>query len=118
MNFQTEYKNLNFNIVLEKIEVLDIAHFLGDKFNRLPNRTLIELKKGTLVPYNLIIESNKGEEVRTHYWSKVLLTSNSEDLIEELGYYLDDEEILDLIVKNWKVLENELGPAWTDPDSK
>lgn len=105
-------------MTLEKIVIKDIASFMGDKFNRLPSQTLIELKKGALVPYNLIIESSNHLEVRTHYWSNILLTSNIEELQEELGYYLEDEEILDLIVANWEIVENELGPAWAAPNLK
>lgn len=118
MNLETNYKNLHFQITLEKIVTKDIGSLMGDKFDRLPNQTLIELKKGTLVAYNLIIESSNNLEVRTHYWSKVLLTSNTEEIKEELSYYLEDEEILDSIASNWEIIGNELGPAWAEPNSK
>ncbi|RPJ74573.1 MAG: hypothetical protein EHM20_10400 [Alphaproteobacteria bacterium] len=116
MNFETEYKNLNFHITLEKVEVTDVTLLLGDKFNRIANKTLIELKKGNLVPFNLVVKSKNAlsnpDEERTHYWSNVLLTSDAEELLEELGHYLDDEEILDSIVKNWELAGDENGPAW------
>lgn len=112
MNFETEYKNLNFHITLEKVEVSDVTLLLGDKFNRLANKTMIELKKGNLTPFNLMIKSKKKDEERTHYWSNILLASNAEELLEELGHYLDDEEILDSIVKNWEMAGDENGPAW------
>ncbi len=112
MNFETEYKNLNFHISLEKVEVTDVTLLLGDKFNRLANKTMIELKKGNLVAFNLVIKSKKDNEERTHYWSNVLLTSDAEELLEELGHYLDDEEILDSVVSNWELDGDENGPAW------
>lgn len=112
MNFQTEYKNLNFHISLEKVDVSDVTLFLGDKFNKLPNQTMIELKKGNLAPFNLVIKSSDESEERIHYWSNILLTSDAEELLEELGYYLDDEEILDSIVLNWQMAGDEQGPAW------
>ncbi|MDO9181980.1 MAG: hypothetical protein Q7U04_06210 [Bacteriovorax sp.] len=120
MNFQTEYKNINFNISLEIIDIKDVTLLLGDKFNKLPNQTMIELKKGSLVAYNLIIKStkeNKEEQKeeageRTHFWGNVLLTSKADELVEELGYYLEDEEILDAIVANWLLAGDESGPAW------
>lgn len=118
MNFETEYKKIFFHISIEEIETSDIAHLLGDKFNRLPNQTLIELKKGNLVGYNLVIKSKKDqdstnpEDERTHYWSKILLTKNADELLEELGFYLDDEDILESIVSNWELAGDENGPAW------
>lgn len=113
MIFETEYKNLNFHITLSIVAISDVTLLLGDKFNRLPNQAMIELKKGTLVPYNLIIKSkNSEEDERTHYWSNVLLTSNADELLEEVGQYLNDEEILDLIVANWELVGDESGPGW------
>lgn len=76
---------------------------------------MTSLKKGLLVPYNLVIKSKKELEERTHYWSNVLLTNEADDLLEELGYYLDDEEILDSIILNWELAGDENGPAWKSP---
>ncbi|MDD4976418.1 MAG: hypothetical protein PHY93_18820 [Bacteriovorax sp.] len=112
MKFETEYKNLHFHISLEIVSIADVSLLLGDKFNRLPNQTLIELKKGTLAPYNLVIKSKSADEERIHYWSHVLLTSDQAELLEELGFYLEDEEILDSIVSNWELAGDELGPGW------
>lgn len=112
MNFETEYKNLSYHISLEKVEITDVALLLGDKFNRLPNQTMTELKKGNLSAYNLVIKSKKDLEERTHYWSNILLTNDAENLLEELGYFLDEEEILDSIVSNWELSGDEKGPAW------
>lgn len=112
MYFETEYKNLNFHITLERVSVSDVSLLLGDKFSRLPNQTMIELKKGNLSAYNLIIKSNKESEERIHYWSNVLLSAEANEVLEELGYYLDDEEILDSIIENWELAGDETGPAW------
>ncbi len=112
MNFETEYKNINFHISLENILITDTTLLLGDKFNRLPAKTKQELKKGNIVAFNLIIISTNNSEKRTHYWSNVLLTSNHNHLLDQLGSYLDEEEILDLIIKNWNLLGDEAGPAW------
>lgn len=112
MNFETEYKNINFHITLEDITISDVTLLLGDKFNRLPNQTMIELKKGNLTAYNLIVKSTRNTEDRVHYWSNILLPKNADDLLEELGHFLEDEEILDAIVSNWELAGDELGPAW------
>lgn len=112
MNFETEYKNINFHITLESIQIADVTLLLGDKFNKLPNQTMIELKKGNLHAYNLIIRSTKDAEIRVHYWSNILLPANTEELLEELGHFLEDEEILDAVVLNWDLSGDEKGPAW------
>lgn len=48
MKFETEYRNIHFKISLEKELFEDVTLLMGDKFNRLPNQTMIEIKKGTL----------------------------------------------------------------------
>lgn len=112
MNFETEYKNINFHITLDKVTVSDVTLLLGDKFNRLPNQSMVALKKGELSAYNLVIKSTKDSEERTHYWSNILLTNEADELLEELGYYLEDEEILDAVVLNWELAGDNNGPAW------
>jgi hypothetical protein len=116
MNFETEYKNIHFHIELSRANISDASLLLGDKFHRLPNQTMIEIRKGTLVAYNLVIVSKLGGEERTHYWSNILLPnvseSNQDEVLEELGHYLDDENILESVVENWNLSGNEKGPAW------
>jgi hypothetical protein len=114
MNFQTEYKNIQFKIELEPLEMGDLTKFFGDKFHRLPNQTLAELKKGNLIGYNLIIESTFNSETRTYYWSKILLTKNEDELLEDIELYLQDEEILEQIVTQWNLEGDQSGPAWRE----
>lgn len=112
MNFQTEYKNIPFLITLEKEVYDDVSLLMGDKFNRLPNQTMIEIKKGNLGPYNILITSGEGEEMYTHYLSGVLLTTNADEVVGELGEYLDQERILDDILTIRKKYAISPGPAW------
>jgi hypothetical protein len=112
MNFETEYKNITFNISLDKEDISDVSLLMGDKFNRLPNQTMIEIKKGNLESYNLVIKSSDGEHEFTHYLSGVLLTSQEDDLMDELAEYLESEEILDNIIEAWARYLIEPGPAW------
>nr|BDT29005.1 hypothetical protein BHI3_24710 [Bacteriovorax sp. HI3] len=112
MNFETEYKNIRFLISLEKENYTDVSLLMGDKFNRLPNQTMIEIKKGQLGPYNLVITSIQDDEEYTHYLSGILLTTNEEELLEELGSYLEQEHILDDIVALRKRYAVSPGPIW------
>ena len=113
MNLETEYKNIHFKIFLEKEVYEDASLLMGDKFNRLPNQTMCEIKKGTLGPYNLIIVSDENGELEcTHYLSGILLTTDSEKLLDELGSYLEQEEILDDIAIMRKKYAVEPGPIW------
>ena len=112
MKFETEYKNIHFTIELETVNVETLSSFFGDRFQRIPNQTLVELKKGNIIPYNLIIISLREGENRTHYWSQVLLTSKEEELAGEIAHFLNEEDILDAIVENWNLQGDLTGPAW------
>lgn len=112
MNFETEYKNIHFHITIEKEDLATSILLMGDKFNRLPTKTMIEIKNGELVSYNIIIVSTKNNESQTHYLSGILLSSNPEEILHELGSYLDQEEVLDDIVGLWERYQIEPGPFW------
>jgi len=113
MKFSTEYKNIQFQITLEKETYIDISQLMGDKFNRLPNQTLIELKKGNLASYNLIIVSHdENEAVYTHYLSGILLSSNEDEIAEEITDYLEQEEVIESIVKLREQYAINPGPHW------
>jgi hypothetical protein len=112
MNFETDYKNIHFQINVEKEIVNDLSQLMGDKFNRLPNQTMIEIKKGNLASYNVIIVSKYNGEELTHYLPSVILTSKEVELMEEIGNYLDQENVLDDIEKCWKRNQVSPGPLW------
>ena len=112
MNFETEYKNIQFKISVEIETYDDVSLLMGDKFNRLPNQTMIEIKKGALGPYNIIITSIENEIEYTHYLSGILLTTDADELLDELGHYLDQENILDDIVAIRKKYAIDPGPVW------
>jgi hypothetical protein len=118
MKFSTEYKNIHFEISLEKEETSDVSLLLGDKFNRLPNQTLLELKKGKLSSYNLLIISkdlgDKENEalVYSHYLSGILLTSDEHDIEEEVSNYLEQEEVIESIAALRDQYAITPGPHW------
>jgi len=120
MKFSTEYKNIRYQITLEKENYQHITDLMGDKFNRLPNQTLIELKKGNLSSYNFIISSipadiennSDAEEYYTHYLSGVLLTSNEDELEEEVADYLEQEEVIETIAELREQYSISPGPHW------
>ncbi len=118
MNFKTEYKNVDFTLLIEKEIFEDIQQMMGDKFNRLPPQTLIELKKGHLCSYNVIIQSNQNGEEYTHYLSGLLLTSNESEFVEELTEYLNQEETFDEILKLRDLYAINPGPSWRVPSLK
>lgn len=112
MNFETEYKNINFRISLEKEVYDDVSLLMGDKFNRLPNQTMFEIKKGTIGPYNILIISGVDDNECTHYLSGILLTTDQDELLDELGAYLDQEGVLDDIAAIRDKYAITPGPAW------
>jgi hypothetical protein len=112
MILKTEYKKVLFSLEIEKEHFQDYAQMMGDKFNRLPPQTLIEIKKGNLCSYNILIESQFADETYTHYLSSVLLTSNEEEFVGELGEYLDQEETFEEILKLRTKYAVSPGPEW------
>lgn len=116
MNFETEYKNIKFRFEVEKENYADVSFFMADKFNRLSNQTIVEVKKGNLWPFNIIITSNRlddEKEVHTHYLSTVLLsTKDDETLLDDLADYLEQENVLDAIAALLDQYEITPGPAW------
>ena len=115
MKFETDYKNIHFEISVERETISDVSLLMGDKFNRLPNQTMMEIKKGTLAAYNVIIVSTAGSEEFTHYLSNVILSSDESELLEEIGHYLDQEETLDTIERLIRRYQVAPGPVWRIP---
>ena len=112
MKFETEYKNIQFIISLEDDNYPDVTLLMGDKFHRLGNQTILGLKKGTLKAYNVIIESTFESESFTHYLSGIILTSNAEEVAEDLQDYLEQESVLDEITSLISQYAISPGPKW------
>lgn len=113
MKFETEYKNIIFKFTLEKENFPDVSFFMSDKFNRLSNQTIVEVKKGNLWPYNILIESVANDESFTHYLSTILLSTQSDDeLMDDLSYYLEQENTLDEIADLRELYALTPGPKW------
>lgn len=112
MKFETEYKNIQFLITLSDDLYSDVTMLMGDKFHRLGNQTVLGLKKGTLKPYNVIIESSLNDESYTHYLSGIILTSDGTDVAEDLQDYLEQESVFDEIAELIKTYSIAPGPKW------
>ena len=116
MNFETEYKNIKFKFEVEKENYPDVSFFMADKFNRLSNQTIVEVKKGNLWPFNIVITSHRLDnenETHTHYLSTVLLsTQGDESLLDDLADYLEQENVLDEIAALIDQYDLSPGPAW------
>lgn len=60
----------------------------------------------------MIITSGENDEEYVHYLSGILLTTDEEEVLDELGYYLEQENILDNIVAIREKYAITPGPAW------
>lgn len=108
MKFELNFKETNFIIEIEEDK-----HFVPDnRFEKISNQVLIELKKKKVLAYSLLIISKKVDQEVTHYWSSVLLTSNQDEVLEELQDYLDDENIIEDILEKWEIVLAKDGPSW------
>ena len=107
MKFELDYKNLHFIITLNIEE-----NFIPDnRFEKLSNQSLIMLKKKEILAYSMMINANDDIDNLSFYLSGVLLSSNQEEMIEELQEYLDAENVIEDIFEKWKLLKED-GPSW------
>ncbi len=50
-----------------------------------------------------------------HYLAGVLLPTEEAEAQEELEFILDQEEILEHIIKHWELEQESVGPSWRGP---
>jgi hypothetical protein len=108
MKFELTYQEINFLIELN----IDNHFIPNSRFEKLSKNTLISLKKNELVSYSLIIESKKENITLTHYFYSIILTSNKDELLEDLQDYLENEPIIEEISKYWETAFIIDGPKW------
>lgn len=109
MKFELEYKNIHFIISLEK----ELNFIPDNRFQKLGNNTLIALKKNELSAYSLLIESSLNSEELTHYIPSVILSNQSDEILDELQDYLDAENIIEDICEFWNEnMNDKTGPNW------
>lgn len=66
----------------------------------------------SLNSYELTITSKLKNKKLMHFRSGVILDSEAEDLINELHDYLDQEDVIMIICKQWEIYFENDGPAW------
>ena len=74
--------------------------------------TLDDLKNGEFIFYSLFIISKKEDQSLKHYTGGLVLTSKKEEISKELEEILEEFDYIDQILKDWELLENDLGPHW------
>jgi hypothetical protein len=109
MKFELTHNEINFILSLE-VEENYIPH---ERFDRISPQTALALKKNELKAYSIIVQTEFKNEIQTFYWNSVLLTANTQEIIDELYDFINDEDILDTIEKFWKdyFLDNP-NPRW------
>lgn len=61
---------------------------------------------------SLVVTSNKDALELVHYFPGLALREKEESMLEDLEYYLDEEGLMDKILKIWKLDEENHGPSW------
>jgi hypothetical protein len=109
---------MKFRCTVEDIE-LEIRIYRDDDYkahNPLVNfsiQDLEDMKDGLVKTYSLHVVSTKNGQSMEHYSSGVLLSSNEDEIQEELEEILDDFGVVDHILKHWKLNDsNNLSPDW------
>ena len=109
MKFELDYNNINLILTLEAEE----NYIPNDRFVTHSPQTIKALSKKEITAYNMIIESTKNNVNLTFYLSGVLLSSNSDEIIEELQNYIEDESVFDDIEASFEELFRESNnPKW------
>lgn len=62
--------------------------------------------------YELYITSSLKNKQLKHFQSGVKLDSNPMEIMDELHDYLDQEEIIVDICKQWEIYFEKVGPSW------
>jgi len=109
LKFGLTYKEISFELelTLEKNKSTD------PKFDKYSSRTKKSLLNGDLAIYSLIINSKKDEFELVHYIGNILLIGKDEELLADLEKYLDDESIIENIVKIFEEMSSKSPlPPW------
>jgi hypothetical protein len=109
MKFELEYNNINLIIILEE----EANYLPSDRFVNHSPQTIKALSKKEITAYNMIIESTKNSEALTFYRSGVLLSTNQDEVIDELQSYIENESVFDNIEASFEELFRESqNPKW------
>jgi hypothetical protein len=109
---------MRFKCTVEDIDL--VIEIFRDENYKAPNplvnfslQDLEDMKDGIVQTFSVMVESTKGDQSMKHYSSGVLLSSNEEEVQEELEEILDDYGIIEHILKHWSINNsNNLKPEW------
>lgn len=75
---------------------------------------LIEIlpESGLQNSYELLIITEYKKHQLKHFRSGVILDSNPEEIMDELHDYLDREDVIIMICKQWNIYFENDGPSW------
>jgi len=96
----------------------DPSYIPDSKFLSPDPEELDSWRAGTSLFYQLTIISSRLKPIKremnsmTHYTGGVLLSTDQDEAQEELELILDQEGILDHILKHWELHEESVGPEW------
>ena len=86
-----------------------------------PDPEELELwREGKSLFYQLVITSSRLKPIEnsvnsmTHYTGGVLLSTDASEAQEELEIILDQEGLLEHILKHWELHEESVGPEWRE----
>lgn len=109
MKFELDYNGINLIFTLEE----EINYLPSDRFVKHSPQTIKSLSKKEITAYNLEIVSTKNNETLTFFISGVLLSTNEEEIIEELQNYIEDESVFDDIENSFEELfRDSKTPKW------
>lgn len=109
MKFSTQIEGIDFQITIQRDEQYK-------SFNPLTSYTiqdLDDLKEDLIRVYSIEVTTTKKDITLKHYTTGVLMSSNEEEIPEELEDALSDFGIIEHILKHWNLNDsNNLKPEW------
>ncbi len=113
MKFSTKIEGIDFKIEINRDENYR-------PFNPLSSFTiqdLDDLREDLIRVYSIEVTTSKKGESLKHYTTGLLMSSDEEEIPEELEEALADFGIIDHILKQWKINDsNNLKPDWAKID--
>ncbi len=98
MIFNASFESIDFEFELS----LDRDQVCFEAYKYIHEEDIEDLQNGESAFYQLIIRCNKSDEQRCFYYPSIILSSDQNEVADELDIHLQEYNILEKIIENLK----------------